>query len=120
MNTKRYNHACLVDKITSSIHVMGGYNGNRRVDSTEIWKYGADSWQRSAKLPEAIDGSSAVSSNSNQYVAYMVGGDTRQVSSKVWGLRREDMTWREMSQTLKTGRYYHRLLNIPEDKVFKC
>ena len=72
-------------------------------------------------FPEKIIGSRAVSANSNEYVGYMAGGTVRhRYTSNVWGLRREDMTWIEMSQKLKTGRLHHSLLNVPMDKVLGC
>ena len=122
MNTKRRDHACLVDEATSSIHLMGGYGARyNELQSTEKWLLGRESWQRSANLPEKIRQSRAVSANSNEYVGYMAGGTARYAyTSKVWGLRRKDMTWIEMSQKLKTGRLHHSLLNVPMDKVLGC
>ena len=123
MNTKRRQHACFVDEATSSIHVIGGYDGEvyNRLQSTEKWLFGTYSWQPSANFPEKIIGPRAVSANSNEYVGYMAGGTVRyRYTSKVWGLRREDMTWIEMSQKLKTGRLHHSLLNVPMDKVLGC
>ena len=129
MNTKRYGHACFADEETSRIHVMGGlyifgpgiYAPHNMLDSTEVWTFGADSWQYSANLPEVIDYSSAVASKSDEYVGYIAGGNTRiGTSRKLWGLRREDMTWIVMNKELKIERIGHSLLNVPVKEILGC
>ena len=122
MNTKRWRHACFVDEATFSIFVAGGYDDQwNKLSSTEKWTFGHSSWQPSANLPKAIHGSSAVPSNGNKYVAYLAGGSTRNLYSKaVFGLRRKDMRWIKMNKTMKRGRSYHSLSNIPAKQVLGC
>ena len=122
MNTERYHHSCFADKTTSSIHVMGGKDNQWNIlNSTEMWTLGQKSWQPSANLPEAIDWSSAVASNTDEFVGYMAGGVTRsRVLHYIYGLRRGDMTWIKSNNTIKMGRYGHSLLNIPANQVLGC
>ena len=54
---------------------MGGDNG-LLLDTTEKWTIGTNAWEASSVLPEKIDLSAAVSSNSQEYVGYMAGGIT--------------------------------------------
>ena len=124
MNTKRKDHACFVDEATSSIYVVGGYDDHgNRLNSTEMWTSGQNSWQPSANFPDAISGSSAVSSsNGNKFVGYMAGvwAGRAYYSEDIFGLRRRDMTWIKLNKTMKTGRYAYSLLNIPAKQVLGC
>ena len=128
MNIKRRLHSCVVDEATSTVYLMGGWNERfERINSTERWIFGTDSWHPSIDLPIDLSGSSAVSSKSNEYIGYMAGGYTSKgdngkegITSKVWGLSREDKTWVELNITMQMGRYEHTLLHIPADKVLRC
>merc|ERR1712186_310641 len=66
LNEKRSAHACLVDEETRSISIMGGYDGNELLKSTEKWTFGTDAWISGASLPEAVYHSAAVNSNSEE------------------------------------------------------
>ena len=126
MNKERSYHACLVDQSTSTIHVMGGFpqSGWGR-KSTETWIFGTDSWKPSTDLPDRLVKSVAVSSSSDEYVGYMAGGWTfkpefERYSRRIWALKRQNMTWIEMSKKLKTGRRWHSLVNVPKATVLGC
>merc|ERR1719245_1047460 len=95
LNEKRDDHACLVDEETRTIHIMGGYDGYGSLKSTEKCIFGTDSWVVGASLPEAVYYSAAVSSNSEEIIGYLVGGEPYYgaTSRKVWSLRRRDMLW---------------------------
>jgi len=127
LNEKRYDHACLVDEETRTIHIIGGngggkrLNGEKRLKSTEKWTFGTDAWIFGASLPEVVEHSAAVSSNSEETIGFLVGGFTDRVTSKVWSLRRRDMMWIEDgSKTLQTPRSYHTVVNIPGDQIPGC
>ena len=121
MNTKRESHACFADHSTNSIYVVGGWDDRNRLSSTEKWTLGQNSWQPSANLPETISSSSAVSSNTDEFIGYMAGGYTgNRYSSDIYGLRRRDETWIKLNKTMKTGRHNHSLLNIPANQVLGC
>jgi len=121
LNEKRYDHACLVDEETNTIHIIGGSNG-RHLKSTEKWIFGTDSWISGASLPESVYRSAAVNSNSEETIGYLVAGLTYNgPSSKVWSLRRRDLMWIEDgSKKLKTAREYHTVVNIPGDQIPGC
>ena len=119
MNTKRYWHACFPDTVTSTIYIVGGFDDHEeRLKSTEKWTLEENSWKPSANLPEAIYWSSAVSSNSDKIIGYMVGGYP--YSKNIYGLKRREKTWIKLNKTMKTGRHAHSLLNIPENQVLGC
>ena len=128
LNQNRQDHACLFDKATSSMYVMGGLYNNGVLDSTEKWTLGTDSWipLSSAKLPEPLMGSRAVPANSNEYIGYIAGGYRGYVngipnySSKIWGLKKSNMKWTQLTKTMKIGRSDHSLLNVPYDEVLGC
>ena len=127
MTDTRYGHACLVDESTSTIYVMGGFNKqNMDLSTMEKWNFGVNgrSWLLSTNLPESVGRSSAVPSKSSTYIGYIAGGwafgKDEYSSNKIWGLRRENMTWIEMTQTLKIGRQDHSLVNVPADEISGC
>jgi len=121
LNEKRFSHACLVDEETRTIHIVGGWN-NGRLKSTEKWIFGTDAWISGAILPEAVHSSAAVNSNSEETIGYLVAGDVEnEVTSKVWSLRRRDMSWIEDgTKRLQTPRYRHTVVNIPGDQIPGC
>ena len=122
MNTKRAGHACFIDQAASAIYVVGG----RRLNSTEKWTFGQNSWEPSASLPVALEDSAAVSSNTDNFIGYMAGGWWRKengragVSQNIYGLTRSEMTWIKLNKTMKIGRWFHSLLNIPANQVLGC
>merc|ERR1719278_2383360 len=120
MKTKRYGHGCFQDTESSSVYIAGGRDDQRnRLSSTEKWTLEEHSWQPSANLPEAISWSSAVSSNKDEYIGYMVGGEYNgyQYLPNIYGLTRRQMEWIKLNKTLKIGRRGHSLLNIPANQI---
>ena len=102
---------------------MGGYKETGiPLKSTEKWTFGTDSWVSGANLPEAVDESAAVNSNSNDNIGFLLGGYTEDGrTSKVWSLRRRDMVWIEDdSKTLQTPRGLHTVVNVPGDQIPGC
>ena len=122
MKTKRGGHSCFQETESSSVYIAGGVDDQgKRLSSTEKWTFGQLSWQPLANLPEAISSSSAVPSNGNKYVGYLVGGWTGyEYSKSIFGLRRRDMTWIKMNKTMKIGRTALSLLNIPWNQILGC
>ena len=107
----------MVDQDTSTIHVMGGWDGNNNLlSSTEklIFNDFSRQWEMASDLSEVLSGSAAVSSKSKKFVGYLVGGksgDNRGIS-RIWGLQRSDMRWIELSKSLKTPRHFHTVVNV--------
>jgi len=122
LNEKRSSHACLVDEERSTIHVIGGDGDNGFLKSTEKWTFGTDAWVSGANLPETVQYSAAVNSNSEETIGYLVAGLTyNRITSKVWSLRRRDMKWIEdRTKKLKTPRYFHTVVNVPRDQIPGC
>ena len=99
---------------------MGGYY-RERLDSTEKWTIGTTSFETASPLKEPLDDTAAVASNSNEYVGYLVGGWTKQITNKVWALRKEDETWIEVeSKSLQQRRYLHTLVNLGLSDIPGC
>ena len=115
LNIKRHQHACMVDRKTETIHVMGGYF----LDSTETLDVANKKWILGPKLKVPLMDSAAVSSNSNDYVGYLVGGytDDFATTSRIWGLQRSRMEWIEMSNNLKIPRFLHSVVNVKSTDI---
>ena len=122
MNTKRGGHSCFQNTESSSIYIAGGRDDQwKTLSSTEKWTLEENSWKPSANLPEAISWSSAVSSNKDEYIGYMVGGyNGYQYLPNIYGLTRRQMEWIKLNKTLKIGRRGHSLLNIPANQILGC
>ena len=124
LNVKRRQHACMVDLKSSTIHVMGGGDQNNyRLSSTEKLKFNDVNrkWEMASNLKEPLDYSTAVSSRSNEFVGYLVGGYVNSRStSKIWGLRRSDQQWIDTSKRLKIARYGHTVVNVYENQISNC
>ena len=117
MSRTRDSYSCFYDQATNSVFALGGHRPDGVLKSTEKWIIGADSWEMASDLPDYAKHTAAVSSNSNEYVGYMVGGVTtsnNQVyTSKVWALKRSDMQWVQLeSKSLQNKRRTHSLVNI--------
>merc|ERR1719278_409140 len=107
MKTKRWAHSCFQDTESSSIYIAGGQDDqSNELSSTEKWTFQENSWKPSANLPEAIRWSSAVSSNSEEFIGYMAGGiDNRlRYLPNIYGLTRRQMEWIKLNKTMKTAR----------------
>ena len=124
MNVKRANHACMVDQKTSTIHVMGGRGQNYNyLSSTEKLKFNDVNrkWEMASNLKEPLQVSAAVSSRSNEFVGYLVGGTTNNgATSKIWVLRRSDQQWIETSKRLRIARSSHTVVNAYENQIPNC
>ena len=122
MKTKREAHACFQDKASYSIYVAGGEDDQwNYLSSTEKWTMYENAWQPSANLPEAISWSSAVSSNTDEYIGYIAGVyNPNRVLPDIYGLKRRQMEWIKLKETIKIGRNGHSLLNIPANQILGC
>ena len=100
---------------------MGGYYGGL-LDTTEKWTIGTNAWEASSVLPVKIYFSAAVSSNSQEYVGYMAGGDTNNgYTDKVYALRRRDERWIQLeSKSLQQRRRSHSLVNLGPSEIPGC
>ena len=79
------------------------------------------SWESTTDLTEPLSSSAAVASNSNQFIGYVAGGNTNNgLTDKIWGLRRTDLKWVEMTKRLQIPRYRHTMVNLASDDIPGC
>ena len=133
---KRNDHSCFYDQETHSVYVIGGVDGNgRKMNTSEVLKIDQDSWKSSTEFPGLLMWPAAVASNSIEFIGYLSGGiiDSR-VTDEVWGLRRSDLKWVEMSKRLQNRnefhstiqkrlqipRYKHTMVNIASNDLPEC
>jgi len=87
---------------------------NLRGESTEKLKFNDvnGKWEMASNLKEPLWLSAAVSSRSNEFVGYLVGGTTNNgATSKIWVLRRSDQQWIDTSKRLRIARSSHTVVN---------
>ena len=125
MIEKRIDHACFVDTQESTIHVLGGWSRNIFSDgfplsTTEILDLDTAKWVQGVNLPEPLYLAEAVESKSYSFVGYIAGGKYRKLNSEIWGLRRKDMKWMQMSRQLRTKRMDYSLINVRLDEIPGC
>ena len=118
LNVKRSQHVCIVDPKTKTIHVIGGYTMKQTrigqypkpLKSTETFNEANSKWEMGPNIKKSLLYSAAVSSRSNEYIGYIVGGTS--TTPKFWALRRRDMEWIEISKDFEVRRMMHSLVNM--------
>ena len=116
LNQKRIWHSCFYDHQSNSVFVAGGYN----LASTEQWNLDTNQWILTPDLPEPLTNSAEVASQSGQFVGFVAGGYNGDVTNKIYGLRRSDLTWEIIPQQLQTARYRHSMVNLHSNQVPGC
>ena len=110
LKEKRGWHSCFYDIKSNSVFVIGGSNGNR-LSTTEKWNLDTNQWESTPSLPEPLEYSAGVASNSVDYIGFVAGGWTNSgITNKIFGLRRRDLNWEVMPQQLQTARYDHSMV----------
>ena len=115
----------MADQKSATIYVMGGKDKTTSaMSSTEKLKFNDVNrkWEMASNLKETLAYSAAVSSRSNEFVGYLVGGLTNywERTSKIWGLRRSDQQWIDTSKRLKIARYHHTVVNVYDNQIPNC
>ena len=67
--------------------------------------------------------SAAVASKSREYIGFVAGGlsgNEMEERNEIWGLKRNNHKWIEMSQRLNTGRKMHSMVNLDSDELPEC
>ena len=113
---------CIVDPKTKTIHVIGGWTMKKTkigqnwkpLKSTETYNEANSKWEMGPNIKKPLLYSAAVSSRSNKYIGYIVGGTS--YTPKVWALRRRDMEWIEISKDLEVRRMMHSLVNVKKSE----
>lgn len=125
----RYNHACMVDQKTSTIHIMGGLDRNDNIlYSTQTVKYTNKMWEISSgsNLPVALRWFAASPSRSNGIIGYLIGGyvgeyrKEKRITSKIWALRRRDKKFVEIKKRLQIRRAGHTSVNVHSIDIPGC
>merc|ERR1712060_826248 len=122
MNEYREGHSCFQDLQTNSIYAVGG-SGEKLTPlaSTEKLNMTSYTWEYASDFPLTIQYSAAVASKSKKYIGFIAGGESEKgPTNKIWGLRRNDHKWIEMSQTLQTERDRHSMVNLDMTDMPEC
>ena len=119
----RAHHSCIVDQNTSTIYAMGGLWNPSSMEKLKFDDINMK-WEKGSDLPLPLITPTAVSSSSDKFIGYLVGGEGEIFDlgeqSKIWGLRRSDVQWVEMSKTLKMPRYSHTVIKVTENEIPGC
>jgi hypothetical protein len=125
LKNKRGYHSC--EKIRSnkesqekSIIVAGGYfDGSSYLSSVEILHEGSNEWQTGPDLPFGIYISQMVEDQNGGVV--LIGGRSPSVGTldTLYQLPHggQDAVWTKMEQKMKTGRYSHTAILVPDNLV---
>jgi hypothetical protein len=102
-----------------SIIVAGGYDGSTRLSSVEILDEGSNDWQTGPELPFGIDLSQMVEDKNGGVV--LIGGQLSlgDILDTLYQLPHggQDALWTKMEQKLKTGRYRHTAVMVPDNSL---
>ena len=125
LSQPRAHHACMVDQKTSTIYAMGGVEiSSDPSSSMEKLKFDDINmkWEKGSDLLLPLVKPVAVSSSSDKFIGYLVGGEGGdfEYQSKIWGLRRSNVKWVEMSKALKIPRFSHSLVKVTANEIPGC
>jgi len=108
--TARYNHGCAqytTDTGDKVYVVMGGWDGDNYIASTETLQLGEDAWRESTALPRPLAGLRAATLDN---IIYITGGydDNFKSRDEIYQLDTKTKNWVEVAR-MKTPRYKHGL-----------
>ena len=139
LKQKRILHSCFYNEHENTIYAVSGQEHWASIslagylNTTEKWNFDRNEWEPSSVFPVAVAGSAAVASQSVNFIGFVTGGwgDIPKMmeddyyhddddwktwhyenQKKVWGLRRTDLLWISMPQSLSLGRYHHSIVNV--------
>jgi hypothetical protein len=128
LKNKRRYHSCgkirrNKESQEMSIIVAGGYGGGSYLSSVEILDEGSNEWQTGPELPFGIAWSQMVEDQNGGVV--LIGGysssvgrlDTLSLYQLLHG--GQDAVWTKMEQKMKTGKYAHTAILVP-DNIVDC
>jgi len=118
--TARYNHGCALyatDTGDKVYVVMGGYDGDDYLSSTETLQLGEDAWRESTALPRPLAGLRAATLDN---IIYITGGyegyTVGKIHDEIYQLDTEIWDWVEVAR-MKNPRYRHALSVIKYSEV---
>ena len=147
LKEKRVQHACFYNEQENTIYVVSGCDHwkplGRCMNTTEKWNLSLDrnEWEPSSVFPVAVAESAAVASKSVDFIGFVTGGWVEipkimendyyyydddwypwnyENQKRVWGLRRNDLLWISMPQSLSLGRYEHSIVNVAAWDIPGC
>jgi hypothetical protein len=104
-----------------SIIVAGGLDGSSYLSSVEILDEGSNEWQTGPELPFGIYRSQMVEDQNGGVV--LIGGYSSSVGrlDTLYQLSHggQDAVWTKMEQKMKTGKYAHTAILVP-DNIVDC
>ncbi len=124
LKNKRGYHSC--GKIRKnkesqemSIIVAGGYDYSSILSSVEILDEGSNEWQTGPELPFGIRYSQMVEDQNGGVI--LIGGESSSILNldTLYQLPHggQDAAWTKMEQKLKTGRYRHTAVMVPDNSL---
>ena len=128
MKEKRYSHTCIYDKEANVLFVIGGLgvgpDGETEIRSATVERLNLENnitvWENTPSLPEPVADTAAVISKSSDLIGIVAGGMANYGKSfRVWGLRRRDLGWDEMTRLLQ-GHSHHPMVNVASDEIPGC
>ena len=120
MNQKRRGHECV--KVSEDrILVIGGWDGNDWLKSTEVYDRRNKMWTTGPILPKAIGyGQFIKASPGSKFLGYYLGGGGDDgYSSAIYGLSK-DLSNFQLIGNLKKKRGYHVAFRLPKSISDKC
>ena len=122
MKEAKISHACTTTFLGNSkvVLVAGGYDGNRNLDTMEMYDPSKDKWTfHSARLPLPLQGHQMINSHSLNYLVYVIGGLKPYEEQKtIYGLSRTEK-W-ILVGNLNQKRRSHASLNIRTNDNLSC
>jgi hypothetical protein len=126
LENKRRLHSCgkirrNKESQEMSIIVAGGEDGSSILSSVEILHEGSNEWETGPELPFGIDNSQMVEDQNGGVI--LIGGYSPSVGTldTLYQLPHggQDAVWTKMEQKMKTGRYSHTAILVP-DNIVDC
>jgi hypothetical protein len=126
LKNRRWYHSCgkirrNKDSQEMSIIAAGGYDGSSILSSVEILHEGSNEWETGPELPFGIDNSQMVEDQNGGVI--LIGGYSPSVGTldTLYQLPHggQDAVWTKMEQKMKTGRYSHTAILVP-DNIVDC
>ena len=123
---KRFYHTCVYDEEANVLFVIGGLDvvNDGEIGLATVERLYLENniavWENTPALPEPVHSTAAVISKSSDLISIVAGGMANYGKSfKVWGLRRRDLGWDEMTR-LPQGHSHHSMVNVASDEIPGC
>ena len=125
MRLKRAGHGCFSVKTNNTIkeiYVIGGSTQQDYSSSTEVLNVQNLTWSDGPSLPFGMYGLKAVASVQDEYIGFVVGGNTKGGPlNTIFGLKKsnKNLSWIEIGRMNMT-RFDHTVVNAPLSLMTSC